>query len=201
MIYMPYRIVKTLNWILVVIFVIETLLFCVFSIEPIPLIRKREFPFFLKYEVNGETYSVFDVLVCEFGGYTMTTADMQFSRQWKAYLKSGKERITLLETAETEIFYSHLSRKAYGAVYMGDTEVYSKVRDVFPNAWYSSSEDNEKAYIISAKDMSEKYNIKLLDYEIAPPVKNVFLDIRIQLAGLLLFIIALWWITHKSGSR
>ena len=59
---------------------------------------------------------------------------------------------------------------------MGDTEIYSGVNEVFPNAWYTSDFENKQvnSYIISADEMWEKYKIKLINWEIAPPIKNEF---------------------------
>ncbi len=69
---------------------------------------------------------------------------------------------------------------------MGDNERYNfGVNPVFPNAWYTDKNtwytdefDDEKtrAYIISAEDLMRKYKIKLVSWEMAPPIKNKFIE-------------------------
>ena len=58
---------------------------------------------------------------------------------------------------------------------MGDNEIYDKINIPFPDAWYTDDLENGKnAYIISAEEMWEKYKVKLLNWEISPPVQNSF---------------------------
>ena len=156
----------------------------------------------MEYEIDGEKVRVRDSLVCEFIGYDLYANDMRFTRKWASYLKSGQEKIALFKNDEIEIFYSHKSPNVFGAVYMGDTEVYSAVNDVFPNAWYTIGNDNKiNSYIISAEEMTRKYNIKLLKYTIAPPIKNIFISIKFFLIGQLVFVITLRNICKKHLGR
>lgn len=140
-----------------------------------PEITHGEFPFKLVYEIDGETKIVEDVLVCEFDGFGANTARGKY-RQWTSRLASGNSRITLFKNNEIEIFYTPDINQHAASVYMGDTEIYNSINEVFPNAWYKKDFENkqENAYIISAEEMWEKYKIKLISWDIAPPIKNSF---------------------------
>lgn len=140
-----------------------------------PEITHGEFPFRLVYEINGETKVVEDILICEYDGFGANAAIGKY-RQWKSYLASGNTRITLLKNEEIEIFYTPDINQHAAAVYMGDTEIYSSINEIFPNAWYTSDYENKQvnAYIISDEDMWKKYKLRLIDWEIAPSIQNIF---------------------------
>lgn len=142
---------------------------------PKPKITHGEFPFRLVYEIDGEIKVVEDVLICEYDGFGANAARGKY-RQWKSYLASGNTRITLFKNEEIEIFYTPDINQHAAAVYMGDTEIYSSINEVFPNAWYTSDFGNKQvnSYIISADEMWEKYKIKLISWEPSPPIQNTF---------------------------
>ena len=187
------KIVRFFTGISIVIFVVGMIFDFIFPIQAIPLIKKEEFPFVLKYEINGERQVVKDTLVCRFNGYMLNANDMRCKRKWTSYLKSGKDGIILFKADDIEVFYAHKGPNVFGAFYMGDTEIYSSVNDVFPNAWYiTKSNDKRDAYIISAEEMMEKYNIKILNYSISPPIKNIFLNVKFILIGQAFFMIFIY---------
>lgn len=143
---------------------------------PKPKITHGEFPFRLVYEINGEIKVVEDVLICEYDGFGANAARGKY-RQWKSYLSSGNTRITLFKNEEIEIFYTpNINHWEAGAFYMGDTEIYSSINEVFPNAWYTSDFENKQvnSYIISADEMWEKYKIKLISWKPSLPIQNTF---------------------------
>lgn len=143
---------------------------------PKPEITHGEFPFRLVYEINGETKVVEDVLICEYDGFGANAARGKY-RQWKSYLVSGNTRITLFKSEEIEIFYTpNINHREAGAFYMGDTEIYSSINEVFPNAWRTSDFGKKQvnSYIIPADEMWEKYKIKLISWKIDPPIQNTF---------------------------
>lgn len=141
-----------------------------------PTIKHGEFPFCLIYEINGETIEVKDTLICDYDGLIADAAQGIY-RKWKSSLKSGKARIVLFQNHEIEIFFTpNINNWEAGAFYMGDNEIYDKINIPFPNAWYTSDFESRRlnAYIISAEELLEKYKIKLLSWEIAPPIENEF---------------------------
>ena len=143
---------------------------------PKPEITHGEFPFHLTYEIDGQFFEVEDTLICNFDGFGVNEARGKY-RQWESHLESGNTRITLFKNNEIEIFYSpNINHWETGAFYMGDTEIYSSITNIFPNAWYTSDFEDKQinAYIISADDMWEKYRLKLISWELAPPIQNTF---------------------------
>lgn len=147
---------------------------------PKPEIKRAEFPFRLEYEIEGETKIAEDILICEFNGFSSNEAAGKY-RTWKSYFKSGNTRITLLQNDDIEIYYKpNINPQISGAYYMGDTEIYDSINETFPNALctddYEKIENNEREApcLISAHDLWEKYKIKLISWNIAPPIQNSF---------------------------
>ena len=137
---------------------------------PKPEITYGEFPFRLVYEINGEQKVVEDTLICEYDGIEIDAGRLKH-REWKEYLKSGKERIVLLKVDEkTEIYYN----PGYGKYYMGDEN--GVFNHFFPNAsqmrWYKGKVSSYGT--ISAKKLLNKYNIKLISWDYTEPIENSF---------------------------
>ena len=143
-----------------------------------PGITHGEFPFRLVYEIDGETFEVEDTLICDFNGFGANAARTGKFRQWKSHLKSGNTRITLLVVDGIEIFYTPgLPSSRIAGVYMGDKDEYpGSNKSTFPDAWYTSDFENKNVneYIISAEDMWQKYNLKILSWEPSSPIQNNF---------------------------
>ena len=150
-----------------------------FSANPSsPKITYGEFPICLEYEINGQYNKVEDVLICEFDGFGFNEGYGKF-RKWKAQLKSGKNRITLLKKDDIEIYYFPVKDddSRLPGVFMGDTEYYSGgIGCGFPDAWYTYNFDDKTVndYIISADDLRDKYNLRLIDWECRDPIENKF---------------------------
>jgi hypothetical protein len=63
---------------------------------PEPEIRYGEFPFEIVYKLDGELYTIHDVLVCEYDGIDANEGVGKYI-QWKGYIKgTGEEQIVLL---------------------------------------------------------------------------------------------------------
>ncbi len=165
-----------------------------------PVIKYGEFPFRLEYEINGKKEVVQNTLVCELDGFRRLGTGYK-ARRWKSYLKNnsiewlrGKNNdeeleIVLLKIDEkTRI--SFLVGSSY--YYMNDPEYGSSLISynleddtqefyMFPGANYSIDEINEEGNEIlyrpriSAKELWEKYKIKLLNWEHSKPIKNEFI--------------------------
>ena len=139
---------------------------------PKPEITYGEFPFRLEYEIDGEKIEVEDVLICKFDGFGFSEGSGGKFRKWSSKLKSGKTRITLLEVDGIEIYYP-----VGGATfYMGDPDNLLKSGTVFPDAYYTRDFDDQtvNGYIITADEMWDKYQLRLINWEIAPPIENNF---------------------------
>lgn len=149
-----------------------------FSSNPnTPEITYSEFPICLEYEINGQYTKVEDILICEFDGFGFNEGNGKF-RKWKARLKSGNNRITLLKNGNIELYYFPVKDDSrLAGVFMGDTEYYSGgVGDTFPDAWYTTNFEDKTIndYIIDADDMIDKYNLKLIKWECSKPIDNKF---------------------------
>ena len=161
--------------------------FYIIPSPPKPEITYSEFPYKLVYEIDGERFEYEDILICEFDGFRAGENDFKKYRIWTSKTKSGNKRIILYTDDNIEIFYSSgLRGSSIAGACMGDNERYNfGVNPVFPNAWYTDKNtwytdefDDEKtrAYIISAEDLMRKYKIKLVSWEMAPPIKNKFIE-------------------------
>lgn len=149
---------------------------------PKPEITYGEFPFKLTYEINGEIKTIEDTVICEFDGFEVIGEAGKY-RKWKTSLKSGNERVTLLDLRPLEdvnefgqimleMFFSYGS----GEYYMGDEQRYSlnpEIRDYieyeYKNADGTTGESSYKADIAY-----EKYKIRLIGWEAASPIQNSF---------------------------
>lgn len=144
---------------------------------PMPNITYGEFPFRLMYELEGETKIVEDTLICEFDGFGANEARGKY-RKWSSHLKSGNEKITLLQNNDIEIFFTPgMNDWEIGAVYMGDNEIYhNNINSTFPNAYCLSglNATMKNAYIISGEEMWKNYKLKLISWEPSQPIKNKF---------------------------
>lgn len=143
-----------------------------------PEIKYGEFPFSLTYMIDDEVFTIEDTIICEYDGVGWNEGIGKF-RKWKARLKSGKTRITLLKNDNAEIYYFPVKKEdsRLPGIFMGDIEFYSGgVGNTFPDAWYTTNFDDKTIndYIISADDMKEKYSLKLINWECDPPIENKF---------------------------
>jgi len=155
---------------------------------PKPKIKYGEFPFKLVYEKDGEEITVEDTLICEFDGFEANAAAGKY-RNWKSRLASGNEKILFHYDENTESVWSSekaLTQEIYykteAAWYlMGDFEEddveFYDYKPSFPNA--SASESYERGVtspggVLKADLLLSRFGIKLISWEIAPPIENSF---------------------------
>ena len=167
------------------------------SNPPAPKIKYGEFPCRLVYEINGEQKVIEDTIVCEFDGFKNFGSAGNY-RQWKTYMKSQKEEwsskqtgnaknnsvaITLLDLQNDDICDGHKILRLFfyggsGHYYMNDTlgsldreaQDFSRVdysyKTLDGTIGYSGAYKAEEAY--------ERFKIKLISWEVAPPIQNEF---------------------------
>ncbi|WP_407872243.1 hypothetical protein [Paenibacillus sp. P36] len=143
---------------------------------PRPEITYGEFPFRLKYEINGNQKVIEDTLICEFDGFGADEGRGKY-RKWKRKLASGNERITLLKVdSATEIYFT-AGRTEY---YMGDP-YYANSNSSFPNASVVKKEGAmSKDSFLKADELLKQYNIRLISWDVSPPIKNNFNQLVFQ---------------------
>ena len=163
-----------------VLFVVSGM-FLIFQPEPLqPEITYGEFPFRLTYELNGEIIVIEDTIICEYDG----TSDLTNTRRkWKSHLKSDNERVTLLdfrplgEMTENganvlELYFDY----GYAKYYMGEiNSIYAREAKVERvNYVLVNSLGNVVYYFFDAETAYERYGIKILSWEVSPPIENRF---------------------------
>lgn len=173
----------------IVVMVIVLLFLCIVSgaififnsNPPAPEIQYGEFPFTLTYELDGEVKVIEDTVICEFDGFESWGSAGNY-RKWKTYLKSGNEKIILLdlrsleETNEfgqimLELFFSY----GNGEYYMGDEWHRSKpeIRNYIEYR-YQTADGKTGGSSYKADEAWEKYKIRLIRWEPSEPIQNSF---------------------------
>ena len=148
-----------------------------------PEITHGEFPFQLEYEINGQIILVEDILVCEYLGVGTDEGRGKY-RMWDKHLVSGSDQIVLLEVSNpvgkkstsqilSQIIYYDPGPANY---YMGDKDKGTIYKHMFPDAYfYEQYEDGSTVQgRIYADDLYSKFNIKMLDWNYAQPIENIF---------------------------
>lgn len=149
---------------------------------PTPKVKHGEFPFRLVYEIAGEQKVIEDVIVCDFDGFEWR-GESGKDRKWKSSFKSKNERITLLdlrpvneknEWDQTVLeLYFYWGNAEY---YMGDEVRTARNEQSMDEISYMYQDKNGKTGFsaINADVAYEKYKIRLISWEAAPPIKNSF---------------------------
>lgn len=145
---------------------------CATAPDPdVPVIRRAEFPITVTYEDDGEVKTVYDTLVCEFDGYVWESSDYARHRKWNYHLESGKY-ITLFQGAEHYVFVLKVDCSA--AWMMGDEEEAPSEGGEPSYLIGISFGEAEKFYPYDEDEFYQDMSIKVLDFEVAPPIENTF---------------------------
>lgn len=152
-----------------------------------PKIKYGEFPFKLKYELNGKIYDINDTVICDFDDFDIS-GGFGKSRNWKERLKSGSDRFTIISN---ENVYSVLepgrvnkSSGIYfdygdGQYYMGDPNADSAIHSSPHFCYVETYEKSPKKTHVYAtpltKEQLQKYfGIKIIEWTFSKPIKNTF---------------------------
>ena len=163
--------------------------------HPKPEITYGEFPFKLTYELNGAAKTIIDTAVCEFKGYGKRSTAGQ-SREWSVHLLSGNDNtvsnqnktgfvwITLLDVRQsndTDALGNKILELYFfggnGHYYMNDTLGHQdrKAQELdYVNYFYQKSDGTTGHSSLTAEDAWERYKIRLIKWEISPPIQNYF---------------------------
>lgn len=161
------------------LFVLSGAIFMFNSNPPAPEITYGEFPIKVTFEINGEIKVIEDTVICEFDGFENLGSAGKY-RKWKAYLKSGNERLTLLHVENTEIPFEISVSYGQPDYYMGDLRYESKEeyeKKMMDDRYlgYTQWENGvQTGCSIPKEEVWEKYKLKLLSWKIKPPIKNTF---------------------------
>ena len=137
-----------------------------------------EFPFCLTYELDGKLKKIEDVVVCEFvGTYLPSLAGVE--QRWDAHLKSGNERITLLDLSDLnirnefdqqilELFFSYGNAQYY----MGGAYPKSPQMGDYIECKYRNADGTIGGGTYKAEDAYRQYKLRIVSWECAPPIEN-----------------------------
>ena len=147
-----------------------------------PQITYGEFPFTLTYELDGKVKVIEDTIICEFDGFVNRGTAGKTCR-WKTTLKSGNEKLTLLdlrpleETNELgqtilELYFFY----GTAAYYMGDnTNPFARDAEIDYVSYEFQTVDGKIGKSAYKTDVAyEKYKIRLMNWEHSPPIQNTF---------------------------
>jgi len=142
---------------------------------PEPEITYGEFPFRLEYEIYGKNVVVEDTLICKFDGFGANEGLGKYRKWTGSIATNGNDVIVLLEIDKnTKIIYPPGNPQFY----MDDLKEYITYNPIFPDAVIerknSSPGQFDSSSLITADRLLEEYNIKLISWEIAPPIENTF---------------------------
>ena len=171
---------KRTNWlkwmalvILIFIILIPILNFCF----GIPRVKYGEFPFELIYEKDGKQFVVSDTLCIRYEGIAWDEASGFYYKLSPSYKKGNMDHTTGQAEAltifrgtinnESHIVYLELGDCEY---YMGmeyESQFYRKF-NISPGDIVVSSRNYNGA--ISAEELADIYNIKLISFKISPPI-------------------------------
>jgi hypothetical protein len=140
-----------------------------------PEIRYGEFDYSLVYELNGETKTINDTLVCEYDGISYNLDGKSVA--WKSYIKGTKEQdnYVIFENDEYRLYIYVPSDARY---YMDDPvyELYGLDADVGP--WFVYEHVNDGAEVeyqmYSVEEYEEKFGAKIVSWEIEDPIENTY---------------------------
>jgi len=145
---------------------------------PAPEIKYAEFPFKLEYELNGEILVIEDVVVCEFDGFETLSIGGKY-RKWKSYLKSGNEKVILLQGNDEGVSFEIYVLYGVPEYYMGDfrrsKEDYEKEMTTDRYFGYVQWENGvQTGNVMLEEEVWDEYKLRIIDNQYSKPIENTF---------------------------
>jgi len=126
------------------------------------------------YEVNGEEYTIKDTVICEYAGSRWNEGDGKKHRIWDRRFESG-EYCVLYTVSEDVLIVLGLGRTTQ--YLMGDPEDNPLISDAYPQVleyFESGTTSFTSLSFPSEEEVFEKYGVRIISFEIAPPIENTF---------------------------
>jgi len=134
------------------------------------------------YEINGEEKVIEDALIFKYSGQALLSSGGIAINTWKESLKSGNNRVILLKIDEENVIYYPTRNQA--KYYMGESSkpyYYGEHREldyvsgIYVSAGIANPEHaNVYDKYVGVEELFDKYNIRIISFEIAPPITNSF---------------------------
>ncbi len=150
---------------------------------PEPQIKYGEFLFTITYEIDGEIKTYEDILICEYAGIEDLGTAGKY-RKWSKRLKSGNERIVLLQGKEdNSSFQLCADAPTFPEYFMGDfsgwrskDEYETTMKDERDLSYIQQHDGVETGSVMQKDEAWRKYRIRIISIEFPPPIENTFID-------------------------
>ena len=163
---------------------------CFFShkTEAPPKITEGDFPFYVEFTLNGETYIYEDTVVCNFYGYDGSAWFVQ-PRMWTEKFKfsdgTTANKLILKETnSKSVLVNSRINNESQlmlscgrGDYYMGESDYYEISKPCF--YYHEKYQIDEKAQkwertVLTEEQLEEYFGLKIIRFEFSEPIQNEF---------------------------
>ncbi|MBQ8533522.1 MAG: hypothetical protein IJ462_01665 [Clostridia bacterium] len=136
---------------------------------PKPEVTYAEFPFEIVYEIDGETFTVNDVYICEFGGIGANEGQGKY-RQWNGYVKKTREEGLFLTKIDGRKIYCSVGSPEY---YMSDPD-YTGYPSHEPHLYDVSDNDKFDFSLEAFENILQEHNINIISYKLSEPIENEY---------------------------
>lgn len=143
-----------------------------FSTVEKPEIRYHEFPLEIVYEYQDQTYTIDDMIVCEYEGADWALDGGKY-RSWTGYMKSSSDdRILIDETEEGRLYISPFFSPDY---LMGEPGMDDFDPHYGPDFFFVANDEKDFTYInMSDEELQEHFNCSIISWTTPEPIENTF---------------------------
>lgn len=138
-----------------------------------PEIKYGEFDYSLVYEINGETKTINDILVCEYAGILPTLEGKVI--EWESYIKGTKKEDKYL-ISENDKYRLYIYIPTDARYFMDDPvyELYGFDDPGEPWFVYEYVDGTEEYEIFTEEEYAEKFGAKIISWQIDEPIENSY---------------------------
>lgn len=134
-----------------------------------PVVKRGEFPFMLRYELNGSTIEINDAMVCSYEGQRCEGGDIR--DDWHQSLKSGPDKLFMLELGKGKTIEYRL----------GDCDSFMGRSRLNPIPQTSNmyadlverSNHGFRGTLLDSQELLDKYKIRILQWEISTQLPGI----------------------------
>ncbi|SFD79224.1 hypothetical protein SAMN05216378_1444 [Paenibacillus catalpae] len=152
------------------------LLDSVYPEPPKSTVKYAEFPLHAVYILNGQRHELRDTIIGEYGGTGWNEGNGKF-RKWKLSLKSsGEDQLTIVKSKEGDVEIEIFFSLGHAEYLMGDPDKDRNYTQNYPSGALISKKEGgmTNTSLFTSGELTEKYNIRILEWETGPPIQNHF---------------------------